>query len=213
MNKKFSLILSAILIVVNIIAFGYLIYILSGMDYEPIDKNSTQEGKMEGYVLMKTNYGDIKIKLYLDESPITAGNFKKLVQEGFYDGIRFHRVMDGFMIQGGDPYSKDLDKKAIWGTGGSNTIQDEYIEGLSNLRGTLAMANRGPNTGSSQFFINLVDNTYLDWDKAPASSKHPVFGEVIEGMDVVDAIAKVQTEAGDRPVQDVLIEKATWIEG
>ena len=143
--------------------------------------------------------GDIKIELD-PNMPITAGNFEKLVSEGYYDGIIFHRVIDGFMIQGGDP---DGD-----GTGGSEAIQDEFSEGNSNLRGTISMANKGPNTGSSQFFINLVDNTNLDFDKEPLTSKHPVFGKVVEGMDVVDAIGKVQTGAGNKPVEDVVIEEA-----
>ena len=142
-------------------------------------------------VLLKTNQGDIRIKLY-EDMEITAGNFKKLVGEGFYDGIIFHRVIDGFMIQGGDPEGR--------GTGGPGyTIKDEF-KGHKNNRGTISMANSGPNTGGSQFFINLVDNNFLD-------EKHPVFGEVIEGMDVVDKIGKVKTDAQDKPLEDVVIEK------
>jgi len=158
-------------------------------------------------VVMKTNKGDITIELFLAESPITAGNFYTLAANDFYDGVKFHRVIDGFMIQGGDPNSMNDDAPETWGFGGSpERIQDEFIEGLSNVRGTLSMANSGPNTGRSQFFINTADNTRLDWDKEPAMSKHPVFGRVVEGMDVVDAISKVATGEADRPVEAVVIE-------
>jgi peptidylprolyl isomerase len=144
-------------------------------------------------VLLKTNMGDITLQLY-EDMPITAGNFKKLVEKGFYDGTVFHRVIDGFMIQGGDPTGT--------GRGGPGyAIKDEFTRKNRNDRGTISMANAGPNTGGSQFFINLVDNNFLD-------SKHPVFGKVILGMDVVDAIGKVRTGAMDRPAKEVKIETA-----
>jgi peptidylprolyl isomerase len=154
-------------------------------------------------VLLETTKGNITIELYAN-MPITAGNFEKLVDEGFYDGVIFHRVIDDFMIQGGDPTGT--------GSGGPGyKIEDEFVEGSSNLRGTISMANAGPNTGGSQFFINLKDNTFLDWDKEPSSSKHPVFGKVVEGMDVVDSIAKVETDASDKPLEEVKILKAKVI--
>jgi len=154
-------------------------------------------------VKLETNYGDIVINLYND-MPITSGNFKKLVEEGFYNEILFHRIIDDFMIQAGDPLTKDSTKKELWGTGGSNNIQDEFTHagGNKNSRGTISMANAGPNTGSSQFFINLVDNNFLD-------TKHPAFGKVIEGMDVVDKIVKVQKDANDLPLEEVKIIKAS----
>ena len=156
------------------------------------------ETTAQSTALLKTNHGDIKIRFY-DDMPITAGNFKKLVSEGFYDRVIFHRVIDGFMIQGGDPTGT--------GTGGPGyAIKDEFTGHNKNNRGTISMANAGPNTGGSQFFINLVNNNFLD-------SKHPVFGEVIEGMDVVDEIAKVPKGRNDRPVEDVVIEQATIIDG
>lgn len=162
-------------------------------------------------VVMKTSLGDIKIKLY-ENSPITVNNFLNLVEADYYDGIKFHRVIDGFMIQAGDPLTKDDTKMNRWGTGGPGyAIEDEFIEGLTNAKGTISMANAGPGTGGSQFFINLVDNTNLDWDKQPLSSKHPVFGEVEEGMDVVAAIGKVKV-SGSRPSTPVIIEDVELIE-
>lgn len=151
-------------------------------------------------VLLKTNMGDIKIKLFEDKAPITTANFKKLVKQGFYDGTIFHRVISDFMIQGGDPTGT--------GTGGPGyTIKDEFVPELKHGKaGILSMANTGmPNTGGSQFFITLVPTPWLD-------GKHSVFGEVIEGTDVVEAIGKVQTRAGDRPVNEVKIIKASVLQ-
>lgn len=160
-------------------------------------------------VVFETNRGNIELEIFNSTSPITGNNFLKLVGEGFYDGTKFHRVIGNFMIQGGDPYSKDDNKQHLWGTGGSkDTIKDEFIEGHSNVKGTIAMANSGPNSGSSQFFINLVNNTYLDWNKPPTQSKHPVFGEVVSGMDIVETIGKVKVDGSDKPVEAVVIEKA-----
>jgi peptidylprolyl isomerase len=145
-------------------------------------------------VRLETTMGNITIELRTD-MPITAGNFEKLAKQGFYDGTIFHRVIDGFMIQGGDPKGT--------GMGGPGyTIRDEFTSNNGNARGTIAMANAGPNTGGSQFFINLVDNSHLN-------TKHPVFGKVVEGMDVVDAIGKVKTDRSDRPTTPVKITKAT----
>ncbi len=152
-------------------------------------------------VALHTNMGDIVIELFGD-MPVTAGNFEKLVREGFYDGIGFHRVIKDFMIQAGCPKGD--------GTGGPGyTIKDEKVKGHPNARGTLSMANTGqPNTGGSQFFINLVDNTYLDWDNPATPYAHPVFGNVVEGMDVVDAIGALKTDRADRPVKKAVIERA-----
>jgi peptidylprolyl isomerase len=167
--------------------------------------------RMNPIALFETNKGTIEIELYDDAMPITAGNFMKLINEGFYDGIKFHRIIDGFMIQGGDPITK-TDEVARYGTGGPGySIPDEHIVGekLSNVRGSLSMANSGPDSGGSQFFINLADNTNLDFDKPPLQSKHPVFGQVVAGMDVIDAIASVPTGPSDQPLDAVVIEKAT----
>ena len=162
--------------------------------------------------VLETNKGTVEIELFEDTMPITAGNFKKLVNEGYYDGIKFHRVIEGFMIQGGDPITKTAEILK-YGTGGPGYgIPDEHIAGeyLTNVRGTISMANNGqPNSGGSQFFINLVDNLGLDYDKQPLTSKHPVFGHVVKGMDVVDAIGQVDVNMNNLPLEDVVITKAT----
>tara|TARA_Y100000310_G_C20522550_1_gene734392 strand:+ start:345 stop:905 length:561 start_codon:yes stop_codon:yes gene_type:complete len=170
-----------------IIAIGLMV------NYLPKDK--TQEDMVK--VKLETNKGDIVINLYSD-MPITAGNFQNLVEKGTYDGVIFHRVIPDFMIQGGDPTGTGFGDPSI------PNIQDEFTHegGNKNNRGTISMANAGPNTGSSQFFINLIDNNFLD-------GKHPTFGVVVEGMDVVDAIAKVETGAQDRPSEEVKIIKAS----
>lgn len=145
-------------------------------------------------VLLETTKGPIRIELFEDTMPITAGNFRKLVEKGFYDGTIFHRVIPKFMIQGGDPTGT--------GSGGPGyTIRDEFTDANRNSRGTISMANAGPNTGGSQFFINVVDNHRLD-------PKHPVFGKIVEGLDVADAISGVARDARDRPREAVVIRKA-----
>lgn len=144
-------------------------------------------------VVLETTMGNIEIELFND-APITAGNFEKLVNEGFYNKTGFHRVMDGFMIQGGDPLGN--------GMGGPGyKIKDEFRPNNRNDRGTISMANSGPNTGGSQFFINTVNNNFLD-------AKHPTFGKVVKGMDVVDKISKVETDQNDKPLTPVRIIKA-----
>lgn len=176
--------------------------------------NPTTSNDMNPTAVIKTNYGTIELELFQDTMPITTSNFISLAESGFYNSTKFHRVIDGFMIQGGDPNSKG-DNEAIYGTGGpSKNVQDEFVKGdlLTNTRGTIAMANTGqPNSGGSQFFINLVDNTGLDFDKVPLESKHPVFGRVSKGMDVVDAIGKVETKAGDIPTKPVIVETVTIV--
>lgn len=147
-------------------------------------------------VKLQTIEGNIIIEL-AEDMPITAGNFEKLVKEEFYDGTIFHRVINGFMIQGGDPQGT--------GAGGPGyKIKDEFSDNNKNNRGTISMANAGPNTGGSQFFINLADNNFLD-------TKHPVFGKVVEGMDVIDKIAKTQTDPQDKPLKEIKIIKAEII--
>jgi len=164
---------------------------------------------MNRLAIFTTNKGTFTIELFEDTMPITTGNFISLAEDGFYNGTKFHRVIDGFMIQGGDPNSKS-DDVSSYGTGGPGyTIQDEFVKGdlLTNTRGTISMANTGqPNSGGSQFFINTEDNVGLDFDKEPLTSKHPVFGRVVSGMDVIDTISRVSTGAGDLPTDPVVIE-------
>ncbi len=141
----------------------------------------------------QTNQGEFVVDLFDKEMPVTAGNFIKLAEKGFYNGLIFHRVIKDFMIQGGDPTGT--------GTGGPGyVIKDEFTKNNRNDRGTISMANAGPNTGGSQFFINVVNNNYLD-------KKHPVFGKVSSGMEIVDKISKIKTDAQDRPLSKVVINK------
>ena len=164
--------------------------------------------------ILATSLGDIKVELFTDKMPKTAENFIKLAKSGFYDGLHFHRVIDGFMLQFGCPHSKDP-QSPLAGTGDAphGTIKDEHPPDakLSNEPGTLSMANTGaPNSGSCQFFINTVKNDYLDWF-SPGPSKHPVFGKVIAGMDVVKKIEKTKTD-DDWPITPVRMNKVT-VEG
>ena len=172
--------------------FGIILLLILFAFYS-IKGNNEMENKK---VLLETNMGDIVIELD-SAMPITAGNFESLVSKGFYDGVIFHRIIEGFMIQGGDPTGT--------GSGGPGyNIKDEFTKNNRNDRGTISMANAGPNTGGSQFFINLVDNNFLD-------GKHPVFGKVVEGMDIVDSIAGTETDANDKPIEEVVIKKASVV--
>jgi peptidyl-prolyl cis-trans isomerase A (cyclophilin A) len=148
---------------------------------------------------VQTNQGAISIELFEDKAPITTKNFVDLAEKGFYDGIIFHRVIEGFMIQGGCPSGT--------GTGGPGyNIKDEFHPELKHTgEGILSMANAGPNTGGSQFFITLAPTGWLD-------GKHAIFGKVVEGLDVVRAIGSTATGPGDRPLEEVKMESVT-IEG
>ena len=150
------------------------------------------------HAVFDTSMGTIEIELFEDKAPITTGNFIKLANEGFYDGLIFHRVIPDFMIQGGDPKGD--------GTGGPGyNIKDEFGAGLKHdSAGILSMANAGPNTGGSQFFITLAATPWLN-------GKHAVFGKVVKGMDVIEAIGNTETDADDGPVEDVVIKKVRLI--
>lgn len=159
-----------------------------------------------------TTLGQFTVEIFEDKMPITAKNFLDLSSNGFYDGLHFHRVIKGFMCQFGCPHSKDPNSPAA-GTGGPphGTIQDEHPEDakLSNEPGTLSMANTGrPGSGGSQFFVNTAHNHYLDWF-TPGQSKHPVFGKVVDGMDVVEKIESTPTGPGDRPITPVQVKSIT----
>lgn len=169
---------------------------------------------MNPKAVVQTNMGTFELELFADQMPITTGNFIKLAEEGYYNGTKFHRIIPNFMIQGGDVNTK-TDNVATYGQGGPGyTIQDEFVAGekLTNVRGTISMANTGqPNSGGSQFFINTVDNLGLDFDKEPLSSRHPVFGHVVSGMEVVDAISAAETGPRDLPVEPIIIESVTIV--
>eukprot|EP00746_Dinoflagellata_sp_MGD_P032715 gnl/MRDRNA2_/MRDRNA2_177992_c0_seq1.p1 gnl/MRDRNA2_/MRDRNA2_177992_c0~~gnl/MRDRNA2_/MRDRNA2_177992_c0_seq1.p1 ORF type:complete len:260 (+),score=50.15 gnl/MRDRNA2_/MRDRNA2_177992_c0_seq1:99-878(+) len=178
--------------------------------------------------VIQTSMGEIKAEIFLKEMPITASNFIDLCKNGFYDGTHFHRVIRNFMVQLGDPNSKFMDRQYSWGTGGpaantrfslldsngkevksiarsaSGSIEDEFAAKISNDVGTLAMANSGPHSGGSQFFINVVHNKYLDWFDNSSPSKHPVFGKVTD-VSVAKAISVVKTEH-DRPIVPIELQ-------
>lgn len=150
-------------------------------------------------VTFYTTMGSFEVELMDTLKPITASNFKTLVNDKFYDGVIFHRIINNFVIQGGDPTGT--------GSGGPGySIPDEFDSTESNLVRTLSMANSGPNTGGSQFFINLKNNTFLDFDKAPFTSAHPVFGVVISGWDTVELIEAVPVNSQDRPLTPVVMD-------
>lgn len=150
-------------------------------------------------VTFQTTHGTFEAEIFEDQAPATAGNFLELVRDGFYDGVVFHRIIEGFVIQGGDPTGT--------GRGGPGySIDDEFAPGLSHTgEGILSMANAGPNTGGSQFFVTLAATPWLD-------GKHAIFGRVTDGMDVVREIGDVDTGPGDRPKDDVVMEKVTVTE-
>lgn len=180
----------------GLVIFGLSLIIL--ISFGIIASEQVQAAEDDPRVILETNLGDITIELFMDECPVTAGNFMTLSEDGFYKGIIFHRVIPDFMIQGGDP-SGD-------GTGGPGyTIPDEASAlSLHHTYGAVSMANSGPNTAGSQFFI-VVDETgrgYLD-------GQHAVFGQVVEGMEVAVAISEVPTDSSDKPSNDVIIEKVT----
>ena len=172
------------------LAFGIMLT-LSGCSNELTSSN------MSNTVTIKTNMGDISLELYGDKTPKTVENFVGLAKEGKYDGTPFHRVIEGFMIQGGDYENQNgTGGKSIWG----NEFEDEIVPELSHVRGVISMANRGPATNGSQFFIvHAPDAAYLD-------GRHTIFGHVTEGMDTVDKIAGVSTDMMDRPLDPVVIE-------
>lgn len=160
-------------------------------------KNMAKENPI---AVINTSKGVIEVELFLNKTPTTVENFIKLSKQGFYDETKFHRVIKDFMIQGGDPLTKEGDE-GVYGTGGPGyTIEDEFIDNLSNVVGTISMANTGiPNTAGSQFFINTADNVFLD-------GKHAVFGKVINGLNVVKIIEDEEVNERDMPVNHIVIE-------
>jgi len=167
------------------------------------NSNKITEKKMEQKnvnVTINTNMGAIGLELYTKDAPNTVDNFVKLAKEGFYDGVKFHRVIKDFMIQGGDPLTKDASKKSAWGTGGPGYKFNDEINSHLLVKGSIAMANSGANTNGSQFFIVTAESTpWLD-------GKHTNFGAVVSGMETVMNIDKTQTDGNDRPISDVVIK-------
>ncbi|WP_404329712.1 peptidylprolyl isomerase [Mesobacillus maritimus] len=191
--------------------------IIPESDYFPQLTNEVAEN--ERLVEMQTSLGKMKIKLFPEQAPKAVENFITHSEKGYYEGVTFHRVMNEFMIQGGDPEGTGRGGESIYG----EPFGDEFSNNLFHLRGALSMANSGPNTNGSQFFIvqnsifqggyekeypeQIVDAYEANGGTPWLDFNHTVFGQVIEGMDVVDKIAAVETEAGDKPVEDVVIEK------
>lgn len=198
MSKKFVSILLILFVQVFLIAgcSGNTGNTATPAAPESTPKQTTTTAKKNSIAKFETSKGDFKIELFEDKAPNTTKNFIDLVNKKFYDGLIFHRVIDGFMIQGGDPKGN--------GTGGPGyEIKDEFHPDLKHdSAGILSMANAGPNTGGSQFFITLAPTPWLD-------KKHAVFGKVTTGLDVVQAIGKVKVGANDKPAEDVVIKKIT----
>jgi peptidyl-prolyl cis-trans isomerase-like 1 len=166
---------------------------------EIIKEEETKVSKEMTVAVMNTNMGKIEIELFADKTPKTVENFVGLTEKGYYNGIIFHRVIADFMIQGGDPTGTGRGGNSLWGA----PFADEIVPSLKHEEpGVLSMANAGPNTNGSQFFITVVPTPWLD-------GKHTIFGKVIDGMNVVYDIAKVKTAAGDKPVNDVIMETVT----
>lgn len=176
-----------------------VLVLIVGLTFTKDKEENIDMEQTEKQVVMQTSRGDITIALFVDKAPETVANFEKLAKEGFYNGTKFHRVIEDFMIQGGDPLSKDDSAQEMWGTGGPGyTFVDEIHDENYNVRGTIAMANAGPDTNGSQFFINVADNNFLD-------TKHTVFGRVIDGMEVVDDIVSTETDGRDVPIEPIVI--------
>lgn len=202
-----------VILILGALALGY--WFLKQDKVEPLDTSQTaqankkiinqeeqEENKKIMTAILHTNKGDITIELN-SATPNTVENFMKLAKSGFYDGTKFHRVIKGFMSQSGDPLSKDDSQQALWGTGGPGyKFADEITTSNRNDVGTISMANAGPNTNGSQFFINAGPNNFLD-------SKHTVFGKVTAGMNIATLINGVPTGANDRPIDPVIIKNIT----
>ena len=199
-NKKMVLLTMLIVAILSIVA-------CKAEEKEGGVELSLEQLKMpksgEEVAIIKTNLGDIKLRLFPEIAPKAVENFTTHAKNGYYDGVTFHRVMEDFMIQGGDPQGTGRGGESIWG----ESFEDEFHEDYKNLYGTLSMANAGPGTNGSQFFI-VQKSDGTDW----LDFKHTVFGQVYEGMDVVDKIAKVKTGSGDKPVEPVVMETIEIVE-
>jgi len=197
------------------LTFTYLVFIIllfgcresNSLDNKANTKLTEQRGIMDStqtndsvtVAVVKTNMGTFEIELYPKEAPKTVENFTGLAQKGYYNGVIFHRVIDGFMIQGGDPTGTGRGGQSIWG----KPFRDEIAKELKHVGpGILSMANAGPNTNGSQFFVTLAATPWLD-------GRHTVFGKVVSGLDVVMNIGKVETDESDKPLNKVVMESVT----
>ena len=200
--KKNTIVAVAIFAVVVIAASAYFIFNQNGNSEEEtlnrVNGNSEEE-TLNRVAVIETNLGTMEIELFNDKAPRTVSNFVDLIEKGFYDGVIFHRIISGFMIQGGDPTGT--------GRGGPGyTIDDEFHPDLKHdSKGILSMANAGPNTGGSQFFITLAPTPHLD-------NRHAVFGKLIKGEEILDKIGAVETGPNDKPINEVKMIKVTIID-
>ena len=201
MNKKILLFLMMLVFILSIGCASDKVTQKEDVTPKKDEKSVVQktEEKNNSIAVFETSKGTFKVELFANKAPLTVANFITLAKKNYYDGVIFHRVIDKFMIQGGDPTGT--------GRGGPGyTIKDEFSPTLKHDKaGILSMANAGPDTGGSQFFITLEATPWLD-------GKHSVFGQVVEGLDVVQTIGKVKTNASDKPVEDVVIKKLTILE-
>jgi len=188
-----------IAIVVLLLILGTFI-ILTKQNNQNMNEE-TQQVKKNPIAVFETSMGNIEIELLVSESPKTVENFIKLAKDGFYDGTRFHRIIKDFMIQGGDPLSKEESQRSVWGTGGPGYKFDDEPNDVVLIQGVIAMANSGPNTNGSQFFIITADKT--PW----LQGVHTGFGKVTVGMDIVLKIQEVEITPGDQPVEDIILQK------
>lgn len=223
--KKFGLLKKGMLAMMLVAAMGISV----GCGSDDKKETATEAGKtdqlaqpQEGDITATFHikgYSDIVVRLFPEEAPKAVENFVTHAKNGYYDGVIFHRVIDDFMIQGGDPTGTGRGGESIWGT----AFEDEFAENLLPIRGALCMANAGANTNGSQFFIVQLDTAYVEAAQVTLTDAqkkmfqenggtphlykaHTVFGQVVEGMDVVDAIAATQTDSNDKPLNDVIIE-------
>jgi cyclophilin family peptidyl-prolyl cis-trans isomerase len=213
--KNRILIIVGIMVVLLLVITGYFL-VKKNMDqaknnqatnsniknFKPFEIKYTEEQ----IASIKTNLGEIIVKLYSEKAPFAVNNFLTLAEINFYNQTKFHRVIEGFMIQGGNPYTRG-ENQDMYGTGGPGyTFPDEIDSSLKLVRGSLAMANSGPDTNGSQFFIVTAESTpWLD-------GQYTIFGEVIEGMDVVDKIEALETNERDYPTEEVIVESVDLIE-
>jgi cyclophilin family peptidyl-prolyl cis-trans isomerase len=193
--------------IIILIIFGLAFWLLKDNNIE--NKNMSEEKVVEQEIInvtMNTNLGEIKLEMYPSEAPKTVESFVKLSKDGFYNGTKFHRIINDFMIQGGDPLSKEEENRQYWGTGGPGYSFEDEPNNVDLVKGVIAMANSGPNTNGSQFFIITAEET--PW----LQGKHTGFGKVISGMDIIEKIENTEVGPTDQPLEDIVLESVKIIE-